>query len=73
MAPPGLQAPVEVLADGYGVPHVYARDTDDAWFAAGALHARDRLWQMELYRRAADGRLSEVLGESHPAHRPAVC
>lgn len=59
---PGLGGPVEVLHDGYGVPHVYARDTDDAWFVAGALHARDRLWQMELYRRAAYGRLSEVLG-----------
>ncbi len=59
----GLGGPVEVLHDGYGVPHVYARDTSDAWFVAGALHARDRLWQMELYRRAASGRLSEVLGE----------
>lgn len=61
---PGLGGPVEVLHDGYGVPHVYARDTGDAWFVAGALHARDRAWQMELYRRAAYGRLSEVLGEA---------
>jgi len=60
----GLSGPVEVLHDGYGVPHVYARDTGDAWFVAGALHARDRFWQMELYRRAAHGRLSEVLGEA---------
>ena len=60
---PGLRGPVEVVSDVHGVPHVYARDTDDAWFAAGALHARDRLWQMELYRRAASGRLAEVLGE----------
>ena len=60
----GLGGPVEVLTDGYGVPHVYARDTDDAWFVAGALHARDRRWQMELYRRAAYGRLSEILGAS---------
>ena len=51
------------IADAHGVPHVYARDTDDAWFAAGALHARDRLWQMELYRRASLGRLAEALGE----------
>ena len=58
----GLGGPVEVLSDGFGVPHVYARDTSDAWFVAGALHARDRRWQMELYRRAAYGRLSEVLG-----------
>ncbi len=60
---PGLHGPVEIVSDGHGVPHVYARDTDDAWFAAGALHARDRLWQMELYRRATAGRLAEALGE----------
>jgi len=64
LALPGLRAPVEVLIDGYGVPAVYANDTDDAWFAAGALHARDRLWQMELYRRVTTGRLSEVMGEA---------
>jgi penicillin amidase len=60
----GLRAPVEVLIDGYGVPAVYATDTDDAWFTAGVLHARDRLWQMELYRRVTMGRLSEVMGEA---------
>ena len=64
LALPGLHAPVEVLIDGYGVPTAYARDSDDAWFAAGALHARDRLWQMELYRRVTLGRLSEVMGEA---------
>ena len=61
-AMPGLQEPVEVVFDAYGVPHAYARDPEDAWFAAGALHARDRLWQMELYRRVTAGRLSEVMG-----------
>jgi penicillin amidase len=59
----GLTGPVEVLLDSHGVPHVYARGTEDAWFTAGVLHARDRLWQMELYRRASAGRLSEILGE----------
>jgi penicillin G amidase len=58
----GLIAPVEVLFDSYGVPHVYAAGAEDAWAVAGVLHARDRLWQMELYRRAACGRLSEILG-----------
>lgn len=62
LAYPGLRAPVEVLFDGHGVPSVYARDPEDAWFAAGVLHARERLWQMELYRRVTMGRLSEVLG-----------
>jgi penicillin amidase len=66
----GLRAPVEVLFDRWGVPHVYARDVDDAWFAAGYLQARERLWQMELYRRAASGRLSELFGEATlPADR----
>jgi penicillin amidase len=60
---PGLQAPVEVLVDEHGVPAVYARDEEDVFFAAGVLHARDRLWQMELYRRVTLGRLSEVLGD----------
>lgn len=59
---PGLRAPVEILFDRYGVPHIYARDADDAWMVVGYLHARERLWQMELYRRATGGRLSEVLG-----------
>jgi penicillin G amidase len=63
MSYPALRAPVEVLQDQYGVPAIYARDADDAWFAAGVLHARDRLWQMELYRRVTLGRLSEVLGD----------
>ena len=60
----GLHAPVEILTDTHGVPAVYARDPDDAWFAAGVLHARDRRWQMELYRRVTLGRLSEVLGNT---------
>jgi penicillin amidase len=60
----GLHAPVEILIDTHGVPAAYARDPDDAWFAAGFLHARDRRWQMELYRRVTLGRLSEALGDS---------
>jgi penicillin G amidase len=60
----GLTTPVEVLLDPHGVPHVYAEGPEDVWFAAGVMHARDRLWQMELYRRAASGRLSEILGAS---------
>jgi penicillin amidase len=59
----GLRSPVEVLTDDHGVPAVYSNDEADAWFAAGVLHARDRRWQMELYRRVTMGRLSEVLGD----------
>jgi penicillin G amidase len=60
----GLREPVEVRFDAFAIPHVFARSDEDAWRAVGYLQARDRLWQMELYRRAASGRLSEVLGEA---------
>ena len=58
------EAPVEVRFDRFAVPHVFAGSDADAWRAVGYLQARDRLWQMELYRRAASGRLSELLGEA---------
>ena len=60
---PGLQASVEVLRDRWGVPHVYAGSAADLYFAQGYLHAHDRLWQMELQRRLAAGRLAEIVGE----------
>ena len=59
---PGLQTEVEVLRDPWGVPHIYASNLDDLFFAQGFVQAQDRLWQMEMYRRAGEGRLSEVLG-----------
>jgi penicillin amidase len=59
---PGLSAPVEVWRDSLGVPHVWARDEADLFRAVGYVHAQDRLWQMELFRRVADGRMAEVLG-----------
>ena len=59
---PGLAAPVDVLRDAYGIPHIYAASADDAIFALGFVHAQDRLWQMEMNRRIGAGRLSEVVG-----------
>lgn len=59
----GLQEPVTVHYDDYGVPHIYAQNETDAYFALGYVHAQDRLFQMEMIRRAASGRLSEVLGK----------
>ncbi len=59
----GLGAPVDVLFDSLGVPHVRAESELDAYVALGYLHAADRLWQMELFRRIASGRLSEIFGE----------
>lgn len=58
----GLKEEVEVLYDDYGVPHIYAKNEEDAYFALGYVHAQDRLFQMEMLRRAASGRLSEILG-----------
>jgi len=61
---PGLSAPAEVYRDRYGIPHIYARSTEDAYFALGYLHATDRLFQMELFRRRASGTLAEIFGKS---------
>ena len=58
----GLVAPVEVVRDRNGIPHVLARNEEDALFALGYVHAQDRLWQMEMNRRIGAGRLAEVLG-----------
>jgi penicillin amidase len=59
----GLKEEVEVYYDNYGVPHIYAKNEEDAYYALGYVHAQDRLFQMEMLRRAAGGRLSEILGE----------
>src|SRR5205085_1905205 len=59
----GLRGAVTVRFDRFAIPHIDAATDEDGWIAVGYLQAKDRLWQMELYRRAASGRLSEVLGE----------
>ena len=51
-----------VYFDDYGIPHIYADNQHDAMVALGYVHAQDRLWQMELLRRIAPGRLSEIFG-----------
>ncbi len=60
----GLTAPVAIAYDRWGVPHVQAASLADACFAQGWVHARDRFFQLELARRAAAGRLAEILGEA---------
>lgn len=59
----GLHHSVEVHRDQYGIPHIYGSDRHDLLFAQGFVHAQDRLWQMEIFRRLATGRLSELVGE----------
>ncbi len=57
-----LQKETTVFFDDYGVPHIYANSQNDAMIALGYIHAQDRLWQMELMRRIAPGKLSEIFG-----------
>lgn len=64
----GLDAPVEVIRDRWGVPHIYAENLDDLFFAQGFVQAQDRLWQMEMWRRYAEGRFAEVLGPEALPH-----
>jgi penicillin amidase len=58
----GLQQTVNVLRDRWGVAHIYAQNQHDLFFAQGVVAAQDRLFQMELWKRAGQGRLSEILG-----------
>ena len=59
----GISQEVDIRFDTYGIPHIYAQNAEDAYFALGYVHAQDRLFQMEMLRRAASGRLSEILGK----------
>ncbi len=63
MRAPGLSARVEVRRDAHGVPHLRARSLADVFFAQGYVTAQDRLWQMDLSRRHAEGQLSEIFGD----------
>lgn len=59
---PGISAPVEILRNNDNVPHIFGATDPDVFFALGFAHAQDRLWQMTMLRRTAQGRLSEVFG-----------
>ena len=58
----GLESTVTIKYDTYGIPHIYAENEADAYFALGYAHAQERLFQMEMIRRVASGTLSEILG-----------
>src|SRR5271170_5728674 len=60
---PGLSAETRVWRDGYAVPHIFAATMNDAMRALGYLHASERLLQMDLQRRAGQGRLAEIVGK----------
>lgn len=60
----GLNKEVEIRRDSDGIPHIYAKIIHDLYFAQGFVHAQDRFWQMEFWRRIGAGRLSELFGKS---------
>jgi penicillin amidase len=62
LAVPGLERPVEIIVDRWGIPHIYAETEHDLFFAQGFNAARDRLFQLEIWRRQATGTVAEVLG-----------
>ncbi|HLX12319.1 MAG TPA: penicillin acylase family protein, partial [Bacteroidota bacterium] len=59
-----LHAPVDVYRDEFGIPHIVATDEHDLMVATGYVHAQDRLWQMDIGRRAGEGRLAEIFDTS---------
>ena len=61
----GLEEPAEIIVDEWGVPHIYANTHYDAFFVQGFNAARDRLWQIDTWRRRGLGELSAVLGERY--------
>jgi len=58
----GISAPVEIVRNNDSVPHIFGQTDADVYFALGFVHAQDRLWQMTMLRRTAQGRLSELFG-----------
>src|SRR5947209_11829057 len=64
----GLSAPVSVLRDAQGVPHIRAQNMSDLLFAQGYVTAQDRLWQLDITRRYASGQVAEILGKDFLLH-----
>ncbi|WP_295075672.1 penicillin acylase family protein [Tabrizicola sp.] len=58
----GITAPVEIVRNNDNVPHIFGQTDEDVYYALGFAHAQDRLWQMMMLRRTAQGRLSEIFG-----------
>lgn len=59
----GLQSEVKIIRDQWGVPHIFAQNEKDLFFGCGYVHAQERMWQMDLFRKAGFGRLSEIFGK----------
>src|SRR5258705_10083906 len=65
---PGLKEPVQIIRDQQGIPHIYAKNDDDMFFAQGYVMAQDRLWQLEMWRRWREGRLAQIFGSKAYDH-----
>src|SRR5262252_10746732 len=61
----GLADEVRIVRDRWGIPHIYAKNADDLFFAQGFVQAQDRLFQIDLWRRSTQGRLAETLGPEY--------
>src|SRR4051812_25944504 len=68
----GLQAPARIVVDQWGVPHIYAASQRDAFFLQGWNAARDRLWQIDLWRKRGLGRLAASFGPAYAAQDRAA-
>ncbi len=68
----GLEQTAEIIVDEWGVPHIYANTHYDAFFVQGFNAARDRLWQIDVWRRRGLGQLSEVFGAEYLAQDRAT-
>src|SRR5580658_7548139 len=72
LAIPGLNETVEIIVDQWGIAHIYAASAHDAFFAQGWNAARDRLWQIDLWRKRGLGLLSETFGPAYVAQDRAT-
>ncbi len=68
----GLSQPAEIIVDRWGIPHIYAKSARDAFFLQGYNAARDRLWQIDLWRKRGLGRLSASFGPAYVAQDRAA-
>ena len=58
-----IEKNIEIIRDSANIPHIFSEDNNDAFFALGYAHAQDRFWQLNILRRSAQGRLSELFGQ----------
>nr|WP_245597882.1 penicillin acylase family protein [Ottowia thiooxydans] len=69
---PGLREQAEIIVDKWGIPHIYAKSQDDAFFVQGFNAARDRLWQIDFWRKRGLGELAKTFGPSYTEHDRAA-